>query len=209
MKQALIAALLGLLLTTTVYADGGGGITGIEPSVDSMGNAIPAELQGFDYELKVDQIYIEEYSGKDRIITINGSYDINGVTYKTNLDDFEASIRGSVEAVIFGEGIETLSHALFNMSDIQKIFLPITMTRVEDETLSYLHPEGDNDYIQVYYEGTQDQWAQIFTKYEDMTMEKAETAEDYGTAAADWLNNLFGAGYDSSLFEDFIDSMDM
>ena len=203
MKQVVLALAIGLCFSMSVFADG---VVGIEPSVDSNGNSIPSELNGFEYSLKGDQLYIEEYRGKEKILTINGSYEIDGVTYKTNLEEFEASIHGDVEAVIFGEGIETLSHALFNLCDVQKIFLPITMTKVEDGTLSYLHPKGDNEYIQVYYEGTQDQWSQIFSKYENMTMEKAESAEEYGTAAADWLNSLLGGGYDSSEFEYFFEA---
>jgi len=204
MKKLVIALIIGLCFSMTAFADGG--VVGIEPTVDSDGNTIPEGLQDFNYTVKDGQVYLEDYNGDEKILTINGSYDKDGVTYKTNLDDFVAAIHGNTEAVIFGEGIETLSHAMFNMSDVQKIFLPITMTKVEDATLSYLHPEGDNEYIQVYYEGSQDQWSQIFTKYEDLTMEEADSAEEYGTAAADWVNSFFGLGYDSSEFEYFFDA---
>ena len=204
MKQLILALVIGIIFSFTAFADGG--VVGIEPTVDSNGNIIPEGLQGFEYSVKDGQVYLEDYIGEEKILTINGSYDIDGVTCKTNLDDFIAGIHGDVDAIIFGEGIENLSHAMFNMSGVQKVFLPITLTKVEDATLSYLVPEGDNEYIQIYYEGSQDQWSQIFTKYEDLSMEEANTAEEYGTAAADWLNSFFGLGYDSSQYEYFFDA---
>ncbi len=80
------------------------------------------------------------------------------------------------------------------------------MEKVEDETLGYLSPKKGNDYVEIYYEGTLDQWMEVFVEYEEMTMEKAQTAEEYGAAAADWLNGLIGAGYDSSKFMYFFET---
>ena len=37
-----------------------------------------------------------------------------------------------------------------------------SMVNVYDKTLSYLHPEDDN-LIQIYYAGTQEEWGNIFT----------------------------------------------
>ena len=60
MKQVVLALAIGLCFSMSVFADG---VVGIEPSVDSNGNSIPAELNGFEYSLKGDQLYIEEYRG--------------------------------------------------------------------------------------------------------------------------------------------------
>jgi len=201
MKQIVLVVILCICISTVSFADGG--VVGVEPGLDAQGNTIPEELNDFKYEIIGDRIYIHDYDGDDRIITINGSYDIDGKTYQTDLSEFEASISDDVEGVIFGEGIKEIAHTTFNFSDVQKVYFPLSMEKVEDDSLSYLHTEGDNEYIQIYYEGTQEEWAKIFRKYESMTMEKADNAEDYGTAAADWLNNLLGAGYDSSEFEYF------
>ena len=57
--------------------------------------------------------------------------------------------------------------------------------------------------IKIYYAGTQDDWAQIFTEYKRTKVEDAEFGEEMGEALADKLNEMIGSEYDSSLFEYF------
>ena len=60
----------------------------------------------------------------------------------------------------------------------------------------------------MYYEGTEEEWNNIFKNYERQTVEEAlnssndpeEKGAAVGTAAADKLNSMMG-GYDSSDFE--------
>ena len=204
MKKVMIAALLCSLFAYPVYADGG--VVGIEPTINADGTSVIEDLLGFDYDIRGDEIVINRYRGNAKVLIIYGYYTIDGYTYKTNLEECEMGISNSVKAVVFEEGIETLSHAFFNTCSVQKVYFPLSMTAVEDGTLSYLHPDKNEEYIQIYYEGTQEQWSQIFTKYETMTLEKAEDAGDYGRAAADWLNGLLGAEYDSSKYEYFFEA---
>lgn len=183
-------------LITPVYA---GGVTGVEVQKDESEKY--GVISDFDYDISGNAVQLHEYDGKCKILEILPSYQIDGTEYATDLSDFQIGIGNSyVESVIFQEGITDVYDSVFNSCDVQKVFFPKSMVNVYDKTLSYLHPEDDN-LIQIYYAGTQEEWGNIFTEYKRTKVEDAEFGEEFGTSLADKLNEMMGSGYDSSEFE--------
>lgn len=171
---------------------------------DSKVDSAEAELKPapgiteFDYSIDSDIVKLERYNGKNELLEIMPSYEIDGSTYNTDLTSFQVSSK-NVKNVIIGDGITEVNTSIFNGSDVEKIYFPSTMIIVYDYTLSYLHPD-EGTKINIYYAGSEEQWNNIFTEYTSMG-EKDSTAEAVGQAAADLLNGLVGVEYDSSLFE--------
>ena len=129
------------------------------------------------------------------------SYNIDGTDYYTDISDFQVGIgNSSAKTVIIDEGFTEVPNNIFNSCDVQKVFFPRSMICVYDNTLSYLHP-AEGQRIKIYYAGTQEEWSSIFTAYQRTYVEDAEFGEELGTALADKLNEMIGAGYDSSQFE--------
>lgn len=152
----------------------------------------------FSYSIDPDTINLETYNGDSDILEIKSSYEITGSVYNTNLSEFQIS-NHKVTTLILDEGITETKTSIFNGSDVEKIFFPQSMSMVYDYTLSYLHPKDENK-VQIYYAGTEEEWNNIFTEYTSMG-EKDSTAEAVGQAAADFINGLVGVEYDSTLFE--------
>lgn len=184
-----------LIVLSTVVPVSAKGVTGVEVKDDG----INGNIEDFDYEISGNEIVLDSYDGKDSIIEINPFYNIDGVDYQTDLSDFHIK-NTRVEVVIFNEGITAVEKAVFNSSNVKKIFFPKSMTNVYDDCLSYLHPD-DGELIQIYYAGTQDEWLDIFTEYKRTKVEDAEFGEELGTAIADKINEMMGSKYDSSEFE--------
>ena len=177
------------------------GVTGVE--VQKSEEEQYGSIEDFSYELSGDTIILKKYTGKAEILEIQSSYTIDGTEYKTDLSDFQVGIGNrKVKTLILCEGITEVKNAIFNSSDVEKVYFPKSMTVVHDNTLSYLHPD-DGQTIKVYYGGTQDEWAAIFAEYKRTLVEDTEFGEEMGQAAADKLNEMMGMEYDSSLFEYF------
>lgn len=175
------------------------GVTGIEVQKENK----YGDIEDFSYELSGDSIVLSSYNGKDETIEIKPTYTIDGTEYKTDISDFSVGIGSHVvKALILCEGIEEVETSIFNSSDVKKIFFPKSMKNVYDYTLSYLHPE-DGETIKIYYAGTQEEWAKIFTEYKRTKVEDAEFGEEMGQAMADKINEMMGSEYDSSIFEYF------
>ena len=173
------------------------GVTGVEVQKDNP----YGEIDEFDYEISGDEVILAKFDGKNKVLEIKPTYEIDGTEYKTNLSEFYLS-GSDVETLILNDGISEVNTAMFNMSDVNKVFFPKTMETVYDYTLAYLHPD-DGQMIQIYYEGTQDEWSEIFAEYKRTKVEDAEGAEEIGTAIADKINDMIGTEYDSSKFEFF------
>ena len=158
-------------------------------------------IEYFSYHLADDSVVLEKYKGKDSVLEILPSYVIDGQEYKTDLSDFMIGIGNSyVETVIFPEGIEEVKNSVFNSSDVTAVYFPSTMKVVYDSTLAYLGPAGE-DKIKIYYAGTQDEWAEIFTEYVRKDISDTEFGEEMGIALADAINEKLGLNkYDSSDF---------
>ena len=81
------------------------------------------------------------------------------------------------------------------------------MKCVYDTSLRYLHPEEESK-IQIYYEGTGEEWNQIFSTYERQSVKEAWNSNDdwekkgsaVGASVAEKLNGMMGE-YDSSNYE--------
>ena len=157
-----------------------------------------ASITEFNYAIDSDIVKLESYNGRDELLEITPTYDIDGNTYNTDLTNFQVSSK-KVNKVIIGEGISEVNTSIFNGSNVEKIFFPSTMSVVYDYTLAYLHPD-QGDKIDIYYAGSEGDWNSIFTDYTSMG-EKDSLAEATGQAAADLLNGLVGVEYDSSIFE--------
>lgn len=160
------------------------------------------DIGDFEYEIQNNKIVLDSYEGKDDIIEIAASYVVDGIEYAVDMSEFQVGIgNDDIKTVILDEGITEVYDAIFNSSDVEVVFFPKSMEIVFDKTLSYLHPEEDDEYIQIYYAGTEDEWNKIFTKYERTEVGDAESAEEVGASLADFLNGLIGSGYDESEFE--------
>ncbi len=158
-------------------------------------------IEDFSYNIYENEIFITDYNGNSEILEIEASYIIDGKEYNTNLTEFQVGIGNStVKTLILDEGITEIKTSIFNSCDIEKVYFPKSIEFVYDYTLSYLHPD-DGETIKIYYGGTSEEWAEIFTEYERTKVSDAETAGEKGEAAADYFNELLGANYDSSLFE--------
>lgn len=188
-------AILGV--SVPVYA---GGVTGVEVKKDDSEKY--GVISDFDYDIEGSAVKLHGYDGKCKVLEILPSYNIDGADYTTDLSDFQVGIGNSyVESVIFQEGITGIYDAVFNSCDVQKVFFPKSMENVTDKALSYLSPEKDDDLIQIYYAGTQDDWGNIFTEYKRTKVEDSEFGEEMGESIADKLNEMMGSKYDSSEFE--------
>ncbi len=164
------------------------------------------KIEDFSYELSGDSVILDKYNGNSEILEIKPSYQIDGNDYKTDLSNFQVGIGNSnVKTLIFDEEITSVRDAIFNSCKVEKVYFPKTIETVYDNTLSYLHPK-DGETIKIYYGGTQEEWENIFTKYERTKLEDAKNAEEVGKSIGDKLNEIAGAEYDSSLFEYFFSS---
>lgn len=173
-----------------------------EPVLDVQPEEKGSPIDVFSYRTSGDSVLLQSYVGRSTRVEIDSSYVIDGQEYKTDLSDFQVGLgSNSVETLILKDGITEVAMAIFNCSDVQNVFFPSSMTLVYDYTLSYLHPEEDGERIKVFYEGTQDEWQQIFTEYHRTAVGDAEFGAELGTALADALNEKIGTSYDSSQFE--------
>lgn len=175
------------------------GIIGVEvevPEDEKYGS-----IDRFHYKISEDRVVLDSYIGKNEILEIKPTYIIDGVEYKTDISDFQVGIGNSkVKTLILDEGFTEVKTSIFNSCDVESVYFPKSMTNIYDYTLSYLHPD-DEKTIKIYYAGTQDEWAQIFTEYKRKKIEDTEFGEEMGSAMADKVNEMIGAEYDSSLFE--------
>ena len=155
-------------------------------------------IEDFEYEISEGRLKLLDYNGGNESLTIDADYKIQDVNYKTDLTDFQ--LDGGVKTLIISEGISELYEAMFNMSDVEKVYLPSSLTIITDNTLSYLHGEG---LTEIYYGGSEEQWNSIFKHYVSPGVTESWEAGDYeaaGTAIADRINKIVGAEYDPSKF---------
>lgn len=167
-----------------------------------------AALSDYDYEIVDDSVKLTKYNGKNEVLYILSEYEADGSEYKTDLSDFSCIVGSSkVKFIIFENGIEEIANATFNSSGIQAVYFPNTMKCVYDTSLRYLHPEEESK-IQIYYEGTAEEWNQIFKTYERQRVKEAWNSSDdweekgkaVGSSVAEKLNSMMGE-YDSSNYE--------
>lgn len=161
----------------------------------------PDDDQGddFDFEISGENIILKSYTGNNHTIAIYPQYDVDGEIYTTDLSDFQVG-SNDVDTIIFVNGITEVKTSIFNSCNVKKVYFPKTMECVYDYTLSYLHPD-DGECIQIYYEGTEDEFLEIFKKYKRTKVEDSEFGEEMGTAIADKINEMIGSEYNPEDFE--------
>lgn len=177
------------------------GVIGIEvkkPEKEKYGS-----IKDFDYELSDKKIMLKEYTGKTEILEIKSSYKVDGKKYKTDLSDFQVGIGNRcVKTLILCKGIKKVNNAIFNSSDVEKVYFPKSMKVVYDNTLAYMDAE-DGKTIKIYYGGTKKEWGKIFKEYKRKKVEDTKFGGEMGEALADKVNEMAGMEYDSSEFEYF------
>lgn len=134
-------------------------------------------ISKFNYNINDTKLTLEKYKGNDNSIIISDTYTIDGINYTVN----------------------NISHTIFNGCTATKIYIPKTIECVYDDTLAYLN----KDHIDIYYEGTEEEWNSIFTKYEASSAKEEwnnGNAEKAGKALADKLNAKIGHTYNPEKF---------
>lgn len=171
----------------------------------------PTGIEEFEYSKSGDFLKIKSYSGKDKLIEIKPSYEIDGKEYQTDLSDIYLS-GSKVESIIFAQGIKEVGMTIFNSCNVKNIYFPSTIEYIYDYTLSYLHPE-DGERIQIYYAGTESEWKEIFIEYENSSDNSSlkerwdnadssyEKGEAVGGFVAEKLNELMQFDFDPFDFE--------
>lgn len=116
------------------------------------------------------------------------------------MNNFQVGIGNrTIDTFIVSDGITELNNSIFNSCKVSKIYLPKSLSIIYDDTLAYL----GEDKIDVYYEGTEDEWNNMFTEYQAKSASEEWSngnAEESGKALADKLNSSIGHEYDSSKF---------
>lgn len=174
------------------------------------------QIDKFDYEISDGIVKLKSYKGKNKVLEILSSYDINGEEYETDLSEFQITSE-KVEIFIIPEGISKIEISIFNGSNIEKIFFPSSIECVYDYTLSYLHPDN-GEKVKIYYAGTQGEWRRIFKEYKGSSddaglkerLDNADSSYEKGEAVggyfADKLNEFVGSGYNESNFTYYYES---
>lgn len=205
-KKIILSAIIPCLIISHVTVMAKGPVYHVEARESEKNE----EIDNFYYDIDDNQVFLDTYDGDGEILEIKSSYTIDGVKYQTNLSDFHIGIGDTtVKTVIFDEGITEVKNSIFMFTDVQNVFFPESMSVVYDETLAHLHPKGNNEYVKIYYAGTQKEWEKIFTKYKSKRVKDAieeRDAGEVGAALKDKLNELIGSGYDSSEFEYYFEA---
>ena len=207
MKFVFVFTTIFALLTFPVCAEEG--VSGINPSSKGVEGDTSPGLSYMNYKIVGDEIVLESVKGSTEIAYIDSSYTVDGVQYKTSLKGFQVEST-NVHAVVFSVGTTHVDDAVFNSCGVTKVYFPVTMEEVNDYCLSYLQSHinvDEGEHIEIYYEGTQDQWQNIFHVFERTAVGDAETAEEKGKALADWINEKIGVEYDSSAFLYYFNSI--
>lgn len=154
-------------------------ISSITNNSTNTSSKIPekTEISNFDYEIVNDSLTLNKYKGVKKYIIISDTYNINGVDYK----------------------VRNFDNSIFNGCNASVIYIPKTLECIYDNTLAYLH----NEHIDIYYEGSEDEWNNIFTTYTPSSAKEEwdnGNAKEAGEALADKLNSKIGHQYDTSKF---------
>ena len=160
-------------------------------------NNDPTALSDFNYTINGDTLQLISYNGKESSVIFSNIYNIDGTEYNITKLDGSMFLSRSVDTVIFKEGIQEISHAFFNGSKVEKLYIPASFSYIYDDSLAYI----SSSLKDVYYAGTQDQWNSIFTVYKPTSLSENLDSKNYegaGQAIADKLNNAIGHSFDAN-----------
>ena len=163
---------------------------------NTKSNNDPTALSDFNYTIDGDTLHLNRYNGKETSVVFSNVYNIDGTEH--NITKLEGSmfLGRTVDTVIFKEGIKEISHAFFNSSKVEKLYIPTSFSYIYDDSLAYL----SSSLKDIYYAGTQDQWNSIFTVYKPASFSENLNSKNYegaGQAIADKLNNAIGHSFDA------------
>lgn len=100
---------------------------------ESVWASMPTSLDRFEYKLNVydKEIIIDSYEGEEEKVWIAYEYDIDGDTYKVDLDNSAVFFgNGHVKSIIIEEGIQTVASNCFNSCrNLEYIYIPNTVVR--------------------------------------------------------------------------------
>lgn len=109
-------------------------------------------LDEFEYYVNGDEIIITDHIGDSQMLNIKPEYDGRKVVRLES-----APFMGSnAISVIVPDGVTSMDNNVFNSCDIEYLYLPSTLTDVEDGFWDYFH-----DTKELYYGGTQEDWNKI------------------------------------------------
>ena len=160
-------------------------------------NNDPTPLSDFNYTIDGDTLHLNRYNGKETSVVFSNVYNIDGTEYDITKLEGSMFLGRSVDTVIFKEGIQEISHAFFNGSKVEKLYIPVSFSYIYDDSLAYL----SSSLKDVYYAGTQDQWNSIFTVYKPTSLSENLDSKNYdgaGQAIADKLNSAIGHSFDAN-----------
>lgn len=115
------------------------------------------DINDFEYYIDGTEIYIKKYHGNSEKVRVAPTYDINGVT--CNVVSFEDAtfLFSGVSSVIIPNGTRYLANNTFNTSGVKFLYLPNSLTGIENTFWGYFH-----DVQKIYYGGTQDEWNTLY-----------------------------------------------
>ncbi|MCI8481002.1 MAG: hypothetical protein HFG08_09065 [Oscillibacter sp.] len=114
-----------------------------------------ADLDDFEYYIDGNEIYIKDYRGSSKKVSINSSYDVEGTAM--NVVSFDGTFAlDSVTSVIIPNGTRYVSNNIFNSCGIEFVYLPASLE--EFKGWSYFH-----NVEKIYYGGTEEQWSSFCT----------------------------------------------
>lgn len=118
---------------------------------NTKSNNDPTALSDFNYTIDGDTLHLNRYNGKETSVVFSNVYNIDGTEY--NITKLEGSmfLGRTVDTVIFKEGIKEISHAFFNSSKVEKLYIPVSFSYIYDDSLAYL----SSSLKDIYYAGTQ------------------------------------------------------
>lgn len=114
------------------------------------------DLEDFEYYVDGDKIHINGYKGKGDKLKIGSKYKVDGTKARVFSISDAPFIFAGLESIIISEGVETLDATVFNSCEAKYIFIPSTISNVEDRFWDYFFQVE-----KLYYGGTQEQWDAI------------------------------------------------
>ena len=154
-------------------------------------------MSDFNYTIDGDTLQLISYNGRESSVIFSNVYNIDGTEYNITKLDGSMFLSRSVDTVIFKEGIQEISHAFFNGSKVEKLYIPASFSYIYDDSVAYI----SSSLKDVYYAGTQDQWNSIFTIYDAKSVSENLDSKNYegaGQAIADKLNSAIGHSFDAN-----------
>lgn len=143
--------------------------------------ASETDISNFEYSVNGTTIKLTRYKGKDTTVKIADTYTIDNITYT----------------------VTELENSIFNSTGVNTLFIPKTIISITDKLLAYITPNDDTNKVNIYFEGSENDWNNIFSIYQASSVSEEwaqNNAYGAGVALADKINSMIGSKYDSNKF---------